>query len=218
MPEIVQKAFHLISFHAVSRPSVGSPVQSVGPVRRFPVRLLTSLVMLALVTFSSFIPVALADERRSEKSDKSVDVKELSIAGYVENVTIYPENLTFESRMDTGATTSSLNALNQKRFERDGKEWIRFDVVDPDNDKKKITLEREIVRNVRIIRHDGNHQRRPVVKMGFCIGDKYREGDVSLQDRSELTYQLLVGRNHMKNSVLVDSGHKHLLDPRCQRP
>ncbi|AWB35666.1 hypothetical protein DBV39_05700 [Orrella marina] len=166
----------------------------------------------------SAAPVSAAGQASSDKPGKSVRTKDLAIAGYVENVKIFPENLTFESRMDTGATTSSLNALNQKRFERAGKEWIRFDVIDPENDNKKVTLEREIVRNVRILRHDGNHQRRPVVRIGFCIGSSYREGDVSLQDRTELSYQLLVGRNHMKNLVLIDSAHKHLLGPDCPRP
>jgi len=139
----------------------------------------------------------------------------LHIAGYIERVTIHPENITFKARMDTGATTSSLNALNQERFERDGAEWIRFDVIDPENEDRRITLEREVVRNVRIVRHSGNHQRRAVVRMGFCIGSHYREEEVSLVDRSSFTYQMLVGRNHMRGAILVDSSRRYLQKPQC---
>jgi len=139
----------------------------------------------------------------------------LHIAGYIERVTIHPENITFKARMDTGATTSSLNALNQERFERDGAEWIRFDVIDPENEDRLITLEREVVRNVRIVRHSGNHQRRAVVRMGFCIGSHYREEEVSLVDRSSFTYQMLVGRNHMRGAILVDSSRRYLQKPQC---
>lgn len=76
-------------------------------------------------------------------------------------------------------------------------------------------LERKIVRYVRIIRHDGEHQRRPVVRMGICMGQHYREADISLIDRTELTYQTLIGRNHMEGLILVDSGHKNLQALRC---
>ena len=153
----------------------------------------------------------------AKSDDRKASVKKMEVAGYVERVTIYPENLTFEARMDTGATSSSLNALDQERFKRDGADWIRFNVIDPDDKDKKITFEREIVRNVRILRHDGNHHLRPVVSMGFCMGTHYRQEDVTLQDRSKLTYQLLVGRKHLRNAVLVDSSSKHLLDPKCSK-
>lgn len=140
---------------------------------------------------------------------------EMSIHGWIENVLIMPERIRLRAKMDTGATSSSLNALDKEIFERDGEEWIRFDVIDPEDEDQRIRLERRIVRYVRIIRHDGDHQRRPVVSMELCMGRHLRGADVSLVDRTELSYQVLIGRNHMKDMILVDSGRKDLQPPRC---
>ncbi|WP_090205207.1 ATP-dependent zinc protease [Ectothiorhodospira magna] len=137
------------------------------------------------------------------------------IMGWVERVDILPEGIQLKAKMDTGATTSSLNALNKQFFEQDGQEWIAFDIVDPENEQNTIRIKREITRYVRIIRHDGNHQRRPVVRIGLCMGDIYREAEMSLIDRSELTYQVLVGRNHMAGAILVDSARTHTQRPAC---
>lgn len=176
-------------------------------------RLLVFLTMAVAVVDSAAAVGWGRDAKNREAS--VVQPRNLAVAGYVEYVRIYPENIRLEARMDTGATTSSLNALHPERFRRDGRSWIRFDIFDPDDGERLLTLEREVIRTVRVIRHDGNHQSRPVVRMGFCIGSTYREGEVTLIDRSELTYQLLVGRNHMKDVVLVDSGLTHILKPDC---
>ncbi|MCG5500142.1 ATP-dependent zinc protease family protein [Ectothiorhodospira lacustris] len=137
------------------------------------------------------------------------------IMGWVERVEILPEGIQLKAKMDTGATTSSLNALNKKIFERDGREWIAFDIIDPEDEQNTVRIEREIARYVRIIRHDGNHQRRPVVRIGLCMGEVYREAEMSLIDRTQLTYQALVGRNHMKEVILVDSSRTRTQTPAC---
>ncbi|MBK1672111.1 hypothetical protein CKO35_02105 [Ectothiorhodospira shaposhnikovii] len=144
--------------------------------------------------------------------------EQLHIMGWVERVEIQPEGIQLKAKMDTGATTSSLNALNKEIFERDGREWIAFDIIDPENAQNTVRIEREISRYVRILRHDGNHQRRPVVRIGLCMGEIYREAEMSLIDRTQLTYQALVGRNHMKGLILVDSSRTRTQTPACVPP
>lgn len=144
--------------------------------------------------------------------------REMHILGWVEWIRLMPEDLRIKAKLDTGATTSSLNALNQKIFERDGEEWIAFDILDPDDEDRHIRLEREITRYVRIVRHSGDHQRRPVVEVDLCLGGVQRREEVSLVDRTELNYQLLVGRNHMEGAILVDPGETFLGEARCPSP
>ncbi|MFP4244705.1 MAG: RimK/LysX family protein, partial [Ectothiorhodospira sp.] len=67
----------------------------------------------------------------------------------------------------------------------------------------------------RIVRHSGDHQRRPVVEMELCLGGLRLRDEVSLVDRTELTYQLLVGRNHMEGAILVDPGETFVGDTPC---
>ena len=155
------------------------------------------------------LAVALAGGTQADETDVR------TIHGWVERIEILPEGISLKAKMDTGATTSSLNALNKERFERNGERWIAFDILDPEDPDKTLHLERPIVRNVRIVRHDGGFQRRPVVSIGLCIGPHYREEEVSLIDRTRLNYQVLVGRNHMSGIILVDSAETFLHKPRC---
>ncbi|ADC72919.1 protein of unknown function DUF785 [Thioalkalivibrio sp. K90mix] len=143
------------------------------------------------------------------------DPSSLAILGTVEDVEIVGEGIVLEARLDTGATSSSLNALNKEKFERDGEDWIRFDVIDPDDDDAYITLERPVERIVRIRRHSGESQERPVIAMEFCIGDQRIKGDTTLIDRTNLTYQALIGRTHLAGHILVDSGAEHTYAPDC---
>lgn len=138
-----------------------------------------------------------------------------TIHGWVERIEILPEGISLKAKMDTGATTSSLNALNTQTFRRDGKRWIAFDIIDPTDADNTVRMERPITRHVRIVRHGGELQRRPVVSIGLCIGPHYREEEMSLIDRTELNYQALVGRNHMRGIILVDSAETFLQKPRC---
>jgi hypothetical protein len=167
-------------------------------------RLTASILLLTTATL--LFPAHASD-------DDSVTAQ--SIHGYTEEVVIRPEGIRLKARLDTGATSSSLNALNKEVFERDGDEWIAFDIVDPEDEDSKIRLERKIVRHVRILRHSGNHQRRPVVSMELCMGEHLRDADVSLIDRTSLSYQMLIGRNHMKGIILVDSGQTDIQPPSC---
>ncbi len=138
-----------------------------------------------------------------------------TIHGWVERIEILPEGISLKAKLDTGATTSSLNALNRERFERNGERWIAFDIIDPEDADNSVRLERPITRNVRILQHDGGFQRRPVVSIGLCIGPHYREEEVSLVDRTHLNYQALVGRNHLGGIILVDSAETFLHSPGC---
>nr|WP_232196983.1 ATP-dependent zinc protease [Thioalkalivibrio sp. ALJ24] len=139
----------------------------------------------------------------------------MEILGTVEDVAVVGEGLVLEARMDTGATSSSINALEQETFERDDEEWIRFEVVDPADEDARITLERPIERTARIRRHSGDPDERHVVRLDLCMGGQRIEAETTLVDRTQLTYQLLVGRSHMAGHVLVDSGNEHLRAPDC---
>lgn len=139
-----------------------------------------------------------------------------SIFGWVEQVRLEPSGLTLRAKLDTGATTSSINAQDIEHFKRDGEEWVRFDIVDPENDNKQIEFERKIERGVRIKRHGGEFQPRDVVRMGVCLGHVYREVEVSLANRKGFNYQMLIGRNFMEGYVVVDPGSTFTADPACK--
>ncbi len=109
-------------------------------------------------------------------------------------------------RTDTGATTSGLHAVNIERFERDGKKWVGFDL--PDLDGQLHHLEGRLVRSAAIVQSsnaDGT-QERPVVQMKLKVGDVSKKAEFTLVDRSHMQYSMLLGREFMKDDVVVDIG------------
>ena len=85
------------------------------------------------------------------------------VFGWIENATLEPWGVKVKSKLDTGALTSSLHARNIERFEKDGEEWVRFEVnVEDQDEDEKVSrkFERPLYRDV-IIRGAGGEERRP---------------------------------------------------------
>ena len=131
------------------------------------------------------------------------------IVGEVENFYLAGPGLIYKARIDSGAETSSIDARNITRFERDGSNWVRFDVPVPGADKF-VTLEKEISRRVRVIQASADEaERRVVVELQFFIGDHRQVAEFTLADRTNLTYEVLIGRNILRYVMLVDVGKEY---------
>lgn len=132
------------------------------------------------------------------------------IVGELEKFYLVGPGYIYDARIDSGATTSSLDARNIKRFERDGKNWVRFDVPVPGTDSKLKTLEREIIRNVRIIQsNEDDYERRAVVELQFAIGNHQQKAEFTLSEREHLTHPVLIGRNILRDVMLIDVGKEY---------
>lgn len=145
----------------------------------------------------------------------NADIEQLEIFGWVERVKLLDGDVSLKAKLDTGAANSSLDATDIRRFRRGGERFVEFTVTDPDSGVE-LRLEKPLVRNVRIIRHDGNHQRRPVVKLPVCLGDRIRQVEVNLIDRSNFIYPMLIGRSALEGFALVDSGQTFQHRPNCE--
>jgi len=136
------------------------------------------------------------------------------IVGWAENVYLFPGHIALKAKVDTGAEISSVNCECHSFFKRDGAPWVRFSIRT--NEGEPLTLERKIVRTVKIKRHYGEVQERPVVKLGICLGGVYREAEVNIVDRSGLEYPMLIGRNFMGDKFLVDAKKQYINPPHCE--
>ncbi|WP_261977665.1 ATP-dependent zinc protease [Marinobacter sp. F3R11] len=147
-----------------------------------------------------------ASDRSNGRADR---LKGKVIVGEVENFYLAGPGLIYKARIDSGAETSSIDARNITRFERDGGNWVRFDVPVPGTDDL-ITLEKEISRRVKVIQASADEaERRVVVELQFTIGDHQQVAEFTLADRSNLTYQALIGRNVLRDVMLIDVGKEY---------
>jgi hypothetical protein len=131
------------------------------------------------------------------------------IVGEVERFFLANPGLVYSARIDSGAETSSIDARNITRFERDGTKWVRFDIPAPDG-SGMITLEREISRRVRVMQSNTEEaERRVVVELQFQIGDYRQEAEFTLTNREHLSHSVLIGRNILRDVMLIDVGREH---------
>ena len=133
------------------------------------------------------------------------------LLGQVEYIYVDELKTSFNTRIDTGAASSSIDARNIILFERDGNQWVRFDVYTKGENNKPTTFESKVARFVRIKQDPTNHEdRRPVIRAHLKIGQFSAETDLNLTDRSHLEYPLLLGRKFMKDIAVVDVGQTYI--------
>lgn len=142
------------------------------------------------------------------------DVRELEILGWVEYVWLRDPNIKLKGKMDSGAETSSLHAIILKKFRKDGKRWVRFQIKNP-RTGKEVTLVRERQRTIGIVRHVGDNQVRPTVIMKFCLSGQMHEAEFSLVDRTQFNYPVLLGRNALQQFALIDTSATFLAERGC---
>lgn len=137
------------------------------------------------------------------------------VIGQLENVVISPPGVTLTARIDTGAETSSLNAQDMVKFERDGKPYVRFNIIDPRNGEA-IELIRRVRKHIRIKEHDAESQVRPVVRMRVILGNIDQRIQFTLTDRSNFNHQVLIGRNFLRDFAIVDVSQKFVTTPAAE--
>ncbi|HDZ9131655.1 TPA: ATP-dependent zinc protease [Vibrio cholerae] len=134
------------------------------------------------------------------------------VLGEIESVTIDAIKQTFDARIDTGAATSSLNAVDIEEFERNGKNWVRFHLADEKNPKTEANwIEAPVLRYVRIRQSTNeNTERRAVVELWVKLGSIHEKAQFTLADRSQMTHPVLLGREFIRDIALVDVSRKYI--------
>ncbi|WP_414980684.1 ATP-dependent zinc protease [Congregibacter sp.] len=140
------------------------------------------------------------------------------LIGEQEWALVEPGDLVLEARIDTGAETSSIHAENIQLLEKDSKRWVRFTVKAPDSDRE-IQLERRLHRRI-LVKQTGSedYDRRYVVRMWITLGDTRTWLDVSLSDRDDFEFPLLIGRNMLMDAFAVDVSQHHTLPKPAPKP
>ncbi|MGH1370884.1 MAG: ATP-dependent zinc protease family protein [Cellvibrionaceae bacterium] len=133
----------------------------------------------------------------------------MTLIGQVEYVDIFPTGLRQKARIDTGAETSSIDARDITEFERDGKPWLQFSVIDRVSEEA-IVFKLPIERTVLIKRHGADRTRRYVVSMTIAIGDLRDSVEMTLADREQFDYPVLIGRNFLQGQAIVDVSRKFI--------
>jgi len=114
-------------------------------------------------------------------------------------------------RVDTGAATSSLHVENVEEFEKNGETWISFDIHPDVYDVAKITRHSSKVEAMRSVKSStATKERRYLIETTLVIGEHSWPIKITLTDRSQMTYMMLLGREAMQDRLLVDPSKEFL--------
>jgi hypothetical protein len=116
-------------------------------------------------------------------------------------------------RVDTGAQTSSLHVDNIKKSRENGKLCITFD-LHPDlyNVESVIKCQAPVKDIRRVKSSNGGSQQRYVIQTPIRFGSREWPIEITLTDRSDMTYLMLLGREGMGDRVLVDPSKTFIAD------
>ncbi|MFL9803032.1 ATP-dependent zinc protease [Vibrio cyclitrophicus] len=142
------------------------------------------------------------------RSDYLLKSEPLFKVGHIEVVEV--NGMMFPAKLDTGADVSSMNAVNIKRFKKDGQDMVSFTYQNNQGDKQDFT--KPVIDVMRIKAKKGEKVNiRPVVEMKVKLGDLEKEVRVNLQDRSRFEYSMILGKNFLKHGAVVSSNEDYLL-------
>ena len=140
--------------------------------------------------------------------------------GWLESAYLQPWGVRLTAKLDTGARTSSIHARNIHVYDKDGEEWVSFTlpVGEKEGYDNGIDVERPLIRKTRIKEHVGKSVLRYVVILDVCLNGKTYPAEVTLADRSQFNYTLILGRSMLGSNIIVDPGSKFIsTDKSCPR-
>lgn len=124
-----------------------------------------------------------------------------------------------KAKVDTGARTSALHAYYVKPFEKDGKPWVKFGLHPLQQDSLTCIECEEPVKDVRMVTDSGGHkEQRVVIETTLLINGMTLPIEVTLTDRENMRFRMLLGRSALKLGFWVDSSKSFLLGGNKNRP
>lgn len=138
--------------------------------------------------------------------------QELPIIGWREHVALpelgIPE---VKAKIDTGARSSALHAVDIEMFQGDGKMMVRFKVHPYQRDTHRTVFAEAQLIDQREVRNSGGHaQLRPVIQTTVELGAFTFPIELTLTNRDNMGFRMLLGRQAVRGRFLVDAGRSFL--------
>ncbi len=131
---------------------------------------------------------------------------EAHIAGWREWLALPTLGITqIKAKLDTGARTSVLHAFNLESFRRGGEEWVRFNIHPSQRDDTvSVTCEAPVIDRREVMNSGGHREPRIFIETEVRLGDDQWSIEISLTNRDEMGFRMLLGRSAMKSRIIVD--------------
>lgn len=134
------------------------------------------------------------------------------VAGWREWASLPDLGVSFlKVKLDTGARTSALHAWKIEPFERNGDEWVRFDLHPVQRNKAvRVSCEAPIVGRRTVRSTSGKTENRYVIHTMIMLGERKKTIEVTLTNRDHMGFRMLLGRTAMRRWIVVDPSRSFL--------
>lgn len=117
-----------------------------------------------------------------------------------------------KARIDSGAKTSALHAVNIAPFQKDNENWVKFDINPIQNDLKTVIHCQAPLVDKRVVKSSsGFREQRFVIRTILDTGATSWPIEMTLTNRDSMGFRMLLGREAMSGRVLVDPEQKYAL-------
>ena len=136
-----------------------------------------------------------------------------TIVGWREWVTLPGAGVPWiKAKIDTGARTSSLHAFDVEEFRGDdGTDSVRFGVRPwQDSDEDAVVVEFPVHDRRQVRSSSGHTEERIVVLMDVTLHGRTQTVEMTLSNRDEMGFRMLIGREALRDGFLVAAGESFL--------
>jgi hypothetical protein len=120
--------------------------------------------------------------------------------------------LKIKAKLDTGARTSTLHAFRVTPFTKDGASYVRFFVHPLQRRNTPETKCVALVIDQRTITDSGGkREERPVIRTVLKIGKSRYPIELTLTNRDQMGFRMLLGRQALRRRYLVDPGRSFVI-------
>ncbi len=116
-----------------------------------------------------------------------------------------------KTKIDTGATMSAIHAFRPRYSKRDDGEWVSFEIHPhrrTREDAERVSAKVDTYRYIRS--SNGKRELRPVIKVKMSLAGKTWTAEMTLTNRSQMSYRMILGRQAMRNRFMVDPGKSYV--------
>jgi hypothetical protein len=115
-----------------------------------------------------------------------------------------------KAKVDSGARSSSIHAVNIKTFDRNGEQWVHFRIHPIQRSKKNATdIEARVLEFRSVKSSNGISKIRPVILTKVTLLGKVLEVELTLASRNNMGFRMLLGREAFRDHFLVDGGRSY---------
>jgi hypothetical protein len=109
-----------------------------------------------------------------------------------------------KAKIDTGARSSALHAFYIDPYRRGGQRWVMFALHLKRSTEAALECHAPI-KDRRIVSDSGGHkQRRYVIESLIVLGRTHINAEITLTNRDNMMFRMLVGRTALANHFLID--------------